>query len=193
MSRRVRRATATAAVVMTLLLGACNDADAPAGSAGPPTATRTAKPAVETVVRLGRVTGRLPAEARTRLARQVGSVVDGWVKAAYLAGDYPRRGFSDSWPGFTAGAQALARRDRALMSNQDIGERIDDVRARRSQVRLDVLAVRQHAVGVTARVVLGFRTTGTLERDVRVRGRLYLTHTGRGWQVFGYDVTKGAV
>jgi hypothetical protein len=24
-----------------------------------------------------------------------------------------------------------------------------------------------------------------------VKGRLFLTHTERGWQVFGYDVTKG--
>ncbi len=45
---------------------------------------------------------------------------------------------------------------------------------------------------MTARVRLGFRTTGELERTVRVQGRLYLTHNDGGWQVFGYDVSKGA-
>jgi hypothetical protein len=58
---------------------------------------------------------------------------------------------------------------------------------------LDVLAVRKHAVGVTARVYLRFRTTGHLKRDVRVQGRLYLTPTPAGWRVFGYDMTKGSV
>jgi hypothetical protein len=26
-----------------------------------------------------------------------------------------------------------------------------------------------------------------------VKGRLFLTHTDKGWKVFGYDMTKGAV
>jgi hypothetical protein len=47
-------------------------------------------------------------------------------------------------------------------------------------------------VGVTARVLFAFETTGEVERAVRVQGRLYLTRTHDGWQVFGYDVTKGA-
>lgn len=199
MTTSVRRAyvagLAGLAVALGLTLGGCSgdedESDDPGAVASTPGAPEA--PAVETVVEIGRVTGRLPREARERLADQVGVVVDGWTEAAYLGGDYPRRDFSDSWPGFTAGAQEEARRDRALMSNEDIGERIDGVTVRRSRVHIDVLAVRQRAVGVTARVLLGFRTSGELEQVVRVEGRLYLTHTERGWRVFGYDVTKGTV
>ena len=46
---------------------------------------------------------------------------------------------------------------------------------------------------VTARVLLELRTTGSVEKRVRVQGRLYLTHADDGWQVFGYDMTKGTV
>lgn len=191
---------ALAATALTLGLalgaGACSGGDdepEPPGSAGSSAPAASAAPAVETVVAFGRVTGNLPREARDRLADQVVAVVDGWTSAAYLEGDYPRRDFADSWPGFTPGARDEAHRDRALMSNEDIGERIDGVVLRRSRVLLDVLAVRKRPVGVTARVLLGFRTTGELERVVRVEGQLYLTHTERGWRVFGYDITKGAI
>jgi hypothetical protein len=175
---------------------ACSGDDDPAGVDDPAWGSTTGSPeapAVETVVTFGRVTGSLPREARQRVSGEVRDVVDGWTQAAYLGGDYPRRDFSDSWPGFTAGAKERAHEDRALMSNEDIGDRIDGVEPRRSGVRLDVLAVGEHAVGVTARVLLTFRTTGSVARDVRVQGRLYLSHTERGWQVFGYDVTKGTV
>ena len=52
------------------------------------------------------------------------------------------------------------------------------------------LAVRGRAVGMTARFVLDFATTGELQRKVDVRGRLLLTRTDNGWKVFGYDVNK---
>lgn len=198
MTTSVRRAyvAALAATALTLGASACtggeDEPDDPAAAA-PSTAAPSQAPAVEKVVTFGRLTGTLPPETRDRVARQVGAVVNGWTAAAYLEGDYPRRDFSDSWPGFTPGAKEEAHRDRALMSNENIGERIDGVVLRRSRVLLDVLAVRKRAVGVTARVQLAFRTTGDLQRVVRVEGRLYLTHTERGWRVFGYDVTKGAV
>ena len=192
--RRRSYAATAAALVLTVAVGACRGGDdEPPGEPGAAPTSSGAVSEVETVVTFGRVTGSLPPDARDRLAEQVRSVVDGWAEAAYLGGSYPRRDFADSWPGFTAGARQEAHRDRALMSNEDIGERIDGVQARRSRVRIDVLAVRKRAVGVTARVLLGFRTTGDLERDVRVQGRLYLTRTERGWRVFGYDMTKGAL
>src|SRR5205085_1731150 len=100
----------------------------------------------------------------------------GWVRAAYLDGSYPRRDFADSWPGFTAGAAQDAHQDRALMSNEDIGEKVDGIDPHRITVRLDVLAVKKQPVGVTAHVYVGFGTTGDLERQVRVKGRLFLTH-----------------
>ncbi len=194
-ARALGLALSLLSLTLGLTLSACSGSDDEPDQpgAGASTSAVPTTPAVETVVEVGRVTGRLPKDARDRVVGEVAAVVDGWTQAAYLGGDYPRRDFSDSWPGFTTGAQEEARRDRALMSNEDIGERIDGVQLRRSRVRVDVLAVRQHAVGVTARVLLGFRTTGELERVVRVEGRLYLTHTERGWRVFGYDVTKGTV
>lgn len=193
-ARRVTGATALT-LVLALAAGACNGSDdapdepaaAPSSSA-PPTV-----PEVETKVLVGEVTGRLPKPERARIATQVGAVVDAWAQAAYVGGDYPRRDFADSWPGFTAAARKLARQDQALMSNEDIGRRIDGVELRRSRVVLDVLAVKQLARAVTARVLLEFRTTGAVEKRVRVQGRLYLTHEDDGWQVFGYDMTKGAV
>ena len=192
-ARRVTGATALA-LVLALSAGACRSSDAPSGEpeAAPSSATPTVPP-VETTVLIGELTGRLPKPERAKVVAEVGAVVDGWTQAAYVGGDYPRRDFSDSWPGFTSGARALAKQDQALMSNQDVGGRIDGVELRRSRVVLDVLAVQQLARGVTARVLLEFRTTGSVEKRVRVQGRLYLTHEDDGWQVFGYDMTKGAV
>jgi hypothetical protein len=152
-----------------------------------------ARPPLQTHVRYGVVTGRLPHPARQRLAARISRVMEGWTAAAYLDGPYPRRRFDRAFPGFTPGARDEAQADRRLMSNVDIAGRIDGVVPRRQGLVLDVLAVRQHPVGATARVYLRFRTTGHLERDVRVQGRVYLTPTRHGWKVFGYDMTKGAV
>ena len=186
--------TVAGLLVLGLGAGACSgdsDSHAAPGDGGTSSSTAVAERTVATQVSFGTLTGRLPRDVRQRLSGQIGDVVDGWIDAAYVGGDYPRRDFSDVWPGFTAGAQAEAHHDRALMSNEDIGDRIDGVEPHKSVVKLDVLAVKQHAVGVTARVFVGFATTGDLEKEVRVRGRLFLTHTDRGWQVFGYDITKG--
>lgn len=192
--RRAGGATATAlalALGVALAAGGCSGGDDEPGAGPSGSATAPGARAVQTQVSFGTITGKLSAETRKRLAEQVGAVVDGWTQAAYLGGDYPRHSFSDSWPGFTAGAEKEAHGDRALMSNQDIGDRIDGVEEHKSTVKLDVLAVKKHPVGVTARVFLGFATTGHVKREVRVKGRLFLTHTDHGWKVFGYDVTKG--
>ena len=198
MSTPVRRTAAVTALTLALGLGvgACSGGDDPGDPAAESPGATPREPAertVETLVSFGEVTGRMDRPTRQRLQQQVQAVVDGWTEAAYLGGDYPRRAFADAWPGFTRGAQDQARRDRALMSNQDIGDRIDGVSPRLSVLVLDVLAAQGRPVGVTARVRLGFRTTGDLERTVRVTGRLFLTRTDGQWKVFGYDVTKGAV
>lgn len=193
-ARRVTGATALA-LVLALSAGACRGSDdAPDEPAAAPSSSATpAVPPVETKVLVGKLTGRLPKAERDKVVTEVGAVVDGWAQAAYVGGDYPRRDFSDSWPGFTAVARKLAKQDQALMSNQDLGNRIDGVELKRGRVVLDVLAVEQLARAVTARVLLEFRTTGSVEKRVRVQGRLYLTHADDGWQVFGYDMTKGTV
>lgn len=192
-ARRVTGATALA-LVLALSAGACRGSEeAPDEPAAAPSSAAPTERPVETKVLVGELTGRLPKAERAKVVAEIGAVVDGWTQAAYVGGDYPRRDFADSWPGFTPGARALAEKDRALMSNQDVGARIDGVEVRRSRVVLDVLSVEQLARAVTARVLLEFRTTGSVEKKVRVQGRLYLTHEADGWQVFGYDMTKGAV
>jgi hypothetical protein len=182
-----------ALVVVGLATGGCSDgSDGGSGDAAS-TSSASAGPAeVVTAASLGQLAGGLPQARRDQLVGEVQQVVDGWIDAAYLSGDYPRTDFAGSWPGFTARAQAKAERDGDLMSNRDIGASIDGVEPEKRQVTLDVLSIKKKPVGVTARVVLRFATTGETVKDVRVAGRLYLTKGTQGWQVFGYDVTKVA-
>lgn len=188
-------------LVLALLVGACSgDKDAPAApeagassSGSSPTAgpDRGPKP-LRTRVTLGVLTGKLGAKAKRHLKRSVTAVVDDWIDAAYVDGDYPRGNFKKSFPHFTSGARDQARHDRDLMTNQDIGKRIDGVSATRRRLRVDAVVARHRPVGATARFVLHLRTTGDLERRVAVGGRLFLTRQ-HGWRVFGYDVHKGAL
>lgn len=196
LGRRRARAVVTAVAVAAttgVLAAGCTGGGDSDGGPRPTGAGSSDTPTVTTAVSVGKVVGRLPQAARDNLADEVGQVVDGWFDAAYLGGDYPRQAadFGDAWPGFTAGAAAEAKRDGDLMSNRDIAAEVDGVEATRKAVRFDVLAVRKKAAGVTAHVRLRFTTTGDLEKTVTVAGRLYLTRTKQGWQVFGYDVTKG--
>ena len=203
-SRAVRRshALAEAGVLLVLALAvtlaACSgdSSDPSAGPDDPGTsegagATDAPAPPVETEAAMGRVTGQLPQEKRSKVRDQVAHAVDAWFDAAYVGGDYPRTDFADAWPGFTRGAKAEAQGDKALMSNQDIGAEIAGVEATARQVTVDVLAVKGKPSGATARFVLKFRTDGDVQRKVEVRGRLFLTPEADGWHIFGYDVTKG--
>ena len=193
-SRAVR--TALVAACLALSVSACSgDSSEPAAEPGDDgtgaSGATDAPPPLETTATLGKVTGKLPQGKRSKVRRQVARAVDAWLDAAYVGGDYPRNDFAASWPGFTTGAKVDAKADKALMSNQDIGAQIDAVEATTRKVTVDVLAVRGHAAGATARVVLRFRTDGEVRRKVEVRGRLFLTPTADGWRIFGYDVTKG--
>ena len=196
------RALAEAGVLLVLALAvtlaACSgdSSDPSAGPGDPGTsegagATDAPAPPVETEAAMGRVTGQLPQEKRSKVRDQVAHAVDAWFDAAYVGGDYPRDDFADAWPGFTTGAQAEAQGDKALMSNQDIGADIAGVEATARKVTVDVLAVKGKPSGATARFVLKFRTDGDVQRKVEVRGRLFLTPEADGWHIFGYDVTKG--
>ena len=199
---RHSRALAEAGVLLVLALAvtlaACSgdSSDPSAGPGDPGTsegagATDAPAPPVETEAAMGRVTGQLPQEKRSKVRDQVAHAVDAWFDAAYVGGDYPRDDFADAWPGFTTGAQAEAQGDKALMSNQDIGADIAGVEATARKVTVDVLAVKGKPSGATARFVLKFRTDGDVQRKVEVRGRLFLTPEADGWHIFGYDVTKG--
>jgi hypothetical protein len=182
---------AIALILVGLSVGGCSGSDDDPGADGPsPTASSAAPAEVASKVSLGQVAGRLPKAQQAVLLGAVQPVVDGWIDAAYLEGDYPRTDFSDSFPGFTAGARTKAMKDADLMSNRDLGPAIDGVEPKRRVIRLDVVSVKQRPVGVTAHVLVTFATTGDTTKKVRVGGRLFLTKGKQGWQVFGYDVAK---
>lgn len=155
------------------------------------TVPMTARP-VATRSKVAHVYGRLPKARRAAVRRKVAAAVDAWWEAAYLGGDYPRTSFPAAFPRFTRGAEAKARGDKRLMTNLDIGRRVDSVTAKRRHVVLDVLATKGTARSVTARFVLRFRTAGEKDRLVTVKGRLFLTRGHGRWRVFGYDVAKGS-
>lgn len=157
--------------------------DARASLASHPSPTRT---------RIHRVYGRLPDPRRKAVRLQVGKVVDRWWDAAYLGGTYPRSSFPSAFPGFTAAAEERARADKALLTNQTGGPRIDTVTAKRRTVAIDILATGRRARSVTAHFVLRFETSGEKTGTTTVRGRLFLTRKRGAWRVFGYDVAKGA-
>lgn len=145
-----------------------------------------------THVRVAHVQGKLPKPARKRVTQRVGKVVDAWFEAAYLGGDYPQGAatFKHAFPAFTPQAAAMARKRLGIMTNATIAKRIDAVQPVTRLVALDVLAVKGHAVGVTARVKLVFRTAGKLASRQIVRGQLDLTPFKGKWRVFAFDVTK---
>ena len=165
MSHRARRTVAAALCALLLgLAAACTDDEGPVSESPTSPSPSATQPAVTTGLSFGKLTGRLPVAARPGLKAEVGTVVDGWLDAAYLDGDYPRRDFSDS-SGPDSPREPTWRRDGigALMSNADIGPRIDSVEAKKRTVRVDVLAARRKPAGVTAHVVLRFNTTGKVD------------------------------
>lgn len=198
-AHRTLRGTRLAGLALVLLVplaSACQSAAEP--SASPERLSRSDAQATlashpePTKVAIHRVHGRLPVARRKAVRTQVGAVVDRWWEAAYLGGTYPRRGFPSAFPGFTDAAEERARADKALLTNQVAGPRIDAVTPRKRTVTLDILASGRQARAVTAHFVLRFDTTGQRTGTTTVRGRLFLTRKRGGWRVFGYDVAKGA-
>ena len=191
MRRRTAR-LAGALLAGGICLSACSigDHDKPSGAVPSSGASSDGAPAaVTTQTTIATVTGRLPADRRDQLTDAVTRVVDGWLDGAYL-GDFPRADFSGAFSGFTRGAAAKAQRSLPLMTNAAISDRIESAQATSRSVSLDVLAVRQQPVGVTATVDLAFETTGSLTGAEQVTGTLDLTPDGDGWKVFGFDVTR---
>jgi hypothetical protein len=176
---------------MLLTLSGCSgDAEGggPDGAGGSSDGTQAGPPPLPTHTTMGVVSGKLPGDSRERLKKKIAAVVDDWLDAAYV-GDWPRSG--NTYPHFTARAAADAKRDAGLMSNARLGEQLESVQATKRRLRIDVLAVKHRAVGVTARFVLGMELAGEANRAERVAGSLFLTWEDGGWQVFGYDVQRG--
>jgi hypothetical protein len=191
----LRRASAAGlATTMLIALAGCsgddgND-DAPAAGDAPSSAT-PAVPPLPTHTTMGVVSGKLSEQTRSHLKEKVAAVVDDWFDAAYVGGDWPRSDFGNAYPHFSTRAARDAENDAGLMSNERIADRLESVEATKRRLRIDVLAVQQKAVGVTARFVLTMKLTGKVNRAERVAGGLFLTKQDGEWKVFGYDVQRG--
>lgn len=117
-------------------------------------------------------------------------MVDAWFDAAFVGGEFPRPMGEGAWSGFTTEAAEKARKDQDVTSVAAVSEQVDGVAAVRRILRIDVLADKGRAEGVTARVFMEYETTGAVEGTFVVRGRLMLTREGTGWKIFGYDLTQ---
>lgn len=191
------RRTPAAALILVLglsVLGGCSG-----GDEGDPDAQRSAggtnetPPGIDTRVEVGAVAGKLAKGPARDAAADVAEVVDGWLDAAYVAGDYPRSDFGDAFPGFTKGAAALATKQPSLMSNKAVGADVEEVTATRRVVRVDLLAPKGEVAAATAHVDLVIELDGAQAFTDAIRGRVLLTRSKGGWQVFGFDIERGEV
>jgi hypothetical protein len=201
---RTRPRTATAAVLVALALGVagCGGSDSSSPAAAPTTpATVAGSPtAVGSKVTMGDVAGivqhhnqKVFHQYRQRLLTKVGNAANGWLDGAFVGVSYPRQSFPSAFTSFTSGARQSAQKQKRLMTNWEWRKKIDGVVVKHQDVSVDVLAPHGHPAGATARVHLTFKTTGHVEKTVTVTGRLFLTRNDHGdWQVFGFDVAKGA-
>ncbi|GAA1938731.1 hypothetical protein [Nocardioides hwasunensis] len=192
----IRCASLVLALLVPLVAGGCRSGSEPSASPVRPSQdaaqVRLTSHPVTTKTKIHRVFGRLPEARRKAVRRQVGEVVDQWWEASYLGGSYPRSSFPAAFPGFTKAAEKRARADKALLTNQTRGSRIDAVTARHRTISLDILATDGRARTATAAFVLKFDTDGELVGTTTVRGRLFLVRRDGAWRIFGYDVAKGS-
>lgn len=190
LGRARRRVAATAlTVVVGVVLAGCSEGgdgpDGPDGQGGGPGGEDTQSLSV-----LGKVRGNLDDAQAEQVLAEVTEVVDAWIDAAY-AGDYPRTDFADAYASFTPGARSRAEAQAAVMSNAEVGGDVDGARVIDRSVTVDVLGAKGKPAGATARIEVSVELTGGVERTDQVTGRLMLTPGNDGWQVFGFDVSRG--
>lgn len=191
-SRFPRVAAALTAVVLTgtLALAGCGgESEKPAASPSP---SPTPPPTVKSTAKLVHLQGRFPRNRHQAVATNVGKVVDRWLQAAYVAGDYPRATstYRDIFPGFSPVAVAQASKQRTQMSNATLAPHIDGVEVVASKVNVDLLAKDNHPVGAVARVRFVYETTGDRESRQTVYGTLDMLPTKTSWAVFGFDISR---
>lgn len=188
-----RAGLAATALVVVMSLTACTGDDDEGDNSSPEPEVTPPTPAMKSKVTVGEVTGRLKPARRSQVTQDVGKVVTTWIEHAYFGGS-PRPRLDDAFPGFTDGAEQLARRDKWLMSNASLAAGIDEVvPVGRVTVDVDLLAVRQRVAGATARFRVSFDTVAAETRRVNVKGRVVLTRNDEGnWKIFGYDAGRWA-
>lgn len=185
-----------AAPLLGLLLvtaGCSGDTPPAADSSQSSTPAATPSPAptfeMKPVVKVGQVVGRVSAENQGRVRRQVARSVLHWIDKAYLSSR--RTDSRKAFASFTRVARHRALRARPVTSNNGFRTGLSHITPTRLTITTDLLGVRGRAVGATAHVTLHYKVTAHHRRHVSVGGRLSLTHSPRGWQVFAYDIHRG--
>lgn len=188
---RVATALTAAALSSTLALTGCGgEPDKPAASSSP---SPTPAPTVKSAAKLVHVQGKFPKSRHQAVSTNVAKVVDRWLQAAYVGGDYPRPTSTftaKSFPGFSKGTIAQAGKQMTQMSNATIAPHIDGVEVVASDVHVDLLANNNYPVGAVARVRLVYDTTGDRASRQTVRGTLDMVPTKTSWAVFGFNITR---
>lgn len=191
------RIVTTIASVVLVAMGvvACTGDDGAGGGSGGSGGSDagSSEQSLETTASVGTVAGKLAGKRRRAFLRGTVDTVDAWLDAAYVAPEYPRSGAGRAFARFTPGATKLARRQPRVMSNAAVGDRIEQVTVKKRRVVVDALAPGGKPAGATARVHLVIELDGDVTRTDRVRGRLLLTPTKRGWRVFGFDVRRNVM
>lgn len=200
LSRRRCLAGAVAALLLVLSSGCTGGSSGPAASprrspsasaSTGATSTLQARP-VPLVVRVTRVSGRLPAHARRALEANLKPVLARYLESAYLGGGYPRSDFSKAYGSFTPAVRGQARHDGWLLTNRSLGPTTTGVTPRKQTAYLSVLAPYKVAAGVTARLDLRYVADrgDRPAKAVTVKGRLMLTRSGQSWAIFAYDLSR---
>ncbi|MCL2542474.1 MAG: hypothetical protein FWE71_08465 [Nocardioidaceae bacterium] len=189
---QIRALKGVAGTVLALALGlgasACSHHASPKAQGS---ASASAAPSsVALVSRVDKVsgTGGLPKARRTKIAKQIGSIVDTWWRAAYLSSGGSTRGRKPYAASFTPGATRLAVGDADLLSNAGLGRKVSGGIAKQRRIDLDLLVVKGRVRGVTADLHLVYDTTGGLRQQCVVGGTASLTSVHGRWRIFGYDV-----
>lgn len=158
--------------------GSERGADAPAARAVPVSS------------RVEYVSGAVAAADKASTRKQLARMTDAWWEAAFLSGTYPRSSFPAAFPAFTRAAEERARKDKQLLSNADIGQKVSSVTATRKEVVVDLLGAGGRARGATVRFELEMSVEGEVSGPVLLSGRLLASRIGGQWRFFGYDVKK---
>ena len=178
---RTRQGSIVATIVVAALLGGCTE---PPADDGPPAGPESA------ALRITTATGgnKLAEDQRTDVESAIGEVLSEYVEQAFL-GDHPRTAYLPALDGFTDVAAELAAGDLEVLTAAGV-EDLAAVRATRLDSDLSLFVVDGDPLGATAWVDFDFDATlaDDSTRRLILRGRLLLTRTRDGWEVFGYDV-----
>ena len=141
-------------------------------------------------VRLAPVRGQLADQARGDVRDAMRRVVGAWMEGGF--GEQSAPDYAQAYATYTPRAGDLARQQRAVTTNAELGPDLVEVVPTRRVVDVSVLAAGGRAVGANAEVLLvlvGARADGS-QTELVVRGELRLTPTLDGWRIFGFDLTR---